>query len=306
MQAAAPGTDVREIQTAGVCPSGCACALVVMSAGTRGASQGWWSGMVGHVRSSRQLVPLAAPQSATRPLGRAYPRVFAGGRSNRSTPRLIETCALSDEALPACGVPRQGRPPGGRVPFRVIADTPAESHMCLSASTRTPRGWVHPRHAFSPTPASRPPVARGACIQSAFFSAREACIPATLSARTPCIQASLFRSTRSVHPNQPFTLCAPPSGEATTFTPSPARAPVDRPSDERAPRRSQAHPHLLASHARPLSSFRHPQPLAHRALSCPPNGGSCPPACPPLWRVLVQPVPAGRSPVRTPGREPAS
>jgi hypothetical protein len=57
---------------------------------TSGASRGWWSGMVGHVRSSGQPVSLAARQSATRPLRRADPFVFADSRSDFGAPRLID------------------------------------------------------------------------------------------------------------------------------------------------------------------------------------------------------------------------
>ncbi len=187
---------------------------------------------------------------------------------------------LAHHGVPAC-------PPGGRVPFRVIADTRAEPHMCLpacarrgapfrvSACTRQQSWRVHPRPVTPTrhvTERSRP-SAREACIQASLSATRTPCIQPSLSAREASIRASLFRARAK----------CPAWGKACIHphVTSPAR-----------PVPSTAPPRPLASHARRLSSFRHPRPLAHPALPCPPNGGSCPPA--------------GRRPVRTPRRESAS
>ncbi len=138
----------------------------------------------------------ACAGAASAPFG-----VFAGGagpRWNVGALRLIDMRPAPSMCLSADMRPE--------ISAHRLADASAESHMCLpvpfrvSASTRQRSRRVHPHHAFSPTPASRPPVAREACIQP------------SLSAREACIQDGFFSAPAG----------CPPSA---FFTPSSARAP---------------------------------------------------------------------------------
>ncbi len=203
MQAAAPGTDVREIETARMRVP------LQLSARTRGASRGWWWGMLGHVRSSRQPVALAAPQAAG---------LSADPHSDASTSRLHHILPLPDmglvanarfrdsvrsrladsRLLPDVGMFADGRPDNST---HRLTDAATEPHMCLTACTRQQSGRVHPRPVTPTrhvTERSRPP-AREACIQAGLSATRTPCIQAGLSAtRTPrsarlgvCIQPSL-------------------------------------------------------------------------------------------------------------------
>jgi hypothetical protein len=93
-----------------------------------GASHWWWVGMAGHVRSSRQPVTLAAPQSATRPIGCVYRLVFAGSRWDIRAPRLPDTRPPSGMALFADGrSDTSAQRPG---------DSRLFSDVCLSADPR--------------------------------------------------------------------------------------------------------------------------------------------------------------------------
>jgi hypothetical protein len=215
---------------------------------------GWWSGMVGTVRSSRQPVPLAAPQGATRPLGRVYLLVFADRRSDIGASCLNDTRTLANMGLRApfrvsadprsdAGTARLtdtllppdmglSARPGLDAAMRDLAgDRQSSTHMCLpavcplgapfrmSASTRTLSVRVHPRHAFSSTSASGSPLARNACIEDG-LSARKACIRDSLSAPNGCIQDSSPAREACIQDG----LFSAPAGclPSATFTPSPA------------------------------------------------------------------------------------
>ena len=173
MQAAAPGTDVREMGTARVRADRDARLTdqLLRHAGTR-ASKGWGWGMLGPVRSSRLPVALAVHESATAPHACSYrpldiPVCAPPARvSFRSASMYLSACALqgADAGLWHCSRP--------------LADPRQFSGMYLSASTRPPRGRVHLNTGAHPdTGVTSTTCTPTACIPDSFTSTPPACIP---------------------------------------------------------------------------------------------------------------------------------
>jgi hypothetical protein len=181
MQAAAPGTDVREMATARERADRDARLTdqLLRHPGTR-ASKGWGWGMLGLVRSSRLPVALAVHESATAPHACSYrpldiPVCAPPGRVNfRSASMYMSACALqgADAGLWHCSRPLADP---RRLPYMylsadarlghcscLLSDTRQFSGMYLpacapqgapfrvSANTRPLRGRVHPNTGAHP------------------------------------------------------------------------------------------------------------------------------------------------------------
>jgi hypothetical protein len=179
------------------------------------ASRGRRSGMRGHVRASRQPDALAASESTVRPRTSvcliADASLTVSSRSQLAQFRVHPAvCLIADANLTISSRSQLAQLRVHPV-MRLIEDArltssarsrPAQQRahpiLYLSASTRALRARVHP-HAtcrattLPPTPASRPPVARAACIEES-PSARNACPQPCRSAPKACIANSLPRT----------------------------------------------------------------------------------------------------------------